>query len=479
MQRGVTSTTAGEANGLSDMAQTVGGDTRSVEGPSLRTDRNGFHYRLMLGYDAGDPTYDDPVLLAAVGKMLRELLRDTPVSVHAVRYGNENRGAPCWIWNKLFGRACAEGASYFYQLNDDLLLVTEGWASRFVNALRSNDPPDVGITGPLDLNNERLMTQSFASCSHFDIFGFYYPWRFKNWYSDDWAAQLYAEHTYWHTDIEVDHSLTSGPRYRINYEHGAVVKPLLKSARRTICSWLANRTAADEDAHAAHSTSGLLERYSFCSAAGQEPALHSSRQARTSPAEVRPRDLKALELCAHSHSLRSLLCGRAHRCPMPLRLPLPDAPSCCCPQSVAEFLPPFGLQVRNRLLNTRAEMGAAEGSAASRRRLRAMAVEPTIVAPAAARKIFRAAQRTAPDPASLKKHKQSFSSVGTLFNRSISLPSSLASTMAARRSHASQSAQGANESAGEQQVARQSRHLRLLAAVEELKQEQQERGAAL
>ena len=70
-------------------------------------------------------------------------------------------------------------------------------------ALQRSSPPGFGITGPLDLNNEKLMTQSFASCAHVRVFGFYYPWRFKNWFSDNWAAQLYAERTYWLTDIEV------------------------------------------------------------------------------------------------------------------------------------------------------------------------------------------------------------------------------------------------------------------------------------
>jgi len=72
-----------------------------------------------------------------------------------------------------------------------------------VLALQRSSPPGFGIAGPLDLNNEKLMTQSFASCAHVRIFGFYYPWRFKNWFSDNWAAQLYAERTYWLTDIEV------------------------------------------------------------------------------------------------------------------------------------------------------------------------------------------------------------------------------------------------------------------------------------
>ena len=82
------------------------------------------------------------------------------------------------------------------------------------------------------------MTQSFAHCTHLRALGYYYPWRFKNWYSDDWAAQLYAERTHWMTDVEVDHSLTKGPRYTISYEHAQVVKPAVASARRQLCEYL-------------------------------------------------------------------------------------------------------------------------------------------------------------------------------------------------------------------------------------------------
>lgn len=73
-----------------------------------------------------------------MGAALRRTLRGTPVSVEAVRYGGEDKGAPCWVWNKLAAKACAEGAHYFYQLNDDLMLLTPGWALRFVTALRSS-----------------------------------------------------------------------------------------------------------------------------------------------------------------------------------------------------------------------------------------------------------------------------------------------------------------------------------------------------
>ena len=198
-----------------------------------------FEYTLYLGFDANDPTYDDPVSMAGVAAALRIALRSTPVRVIAVRYSGADKGAPCWVWNKLFARACTDQPSgYFYQLNDDLRLITPRWAPRFVDALRSSTPPNFGIAGPLDLNNERLMTQSFAHCTHFRALGFYYPWRFKNWYSDDYAAQLYAERTHWLTDVEVDHSLTKGPRYLISYEHARVVRPLVASSRARLCAYL-------------------------------------------------------------------------------------------------------------------------------------------------------------------------------------------------------------------------------------------------
>ena len=55
------------------------------------------------------------------------------------------------------------GCEYFYQLNDDIKLVTPGWAEELVETLRSSSYlPNLGITGPLDTNNPRLMTHSFA-----------------------------------------------------------------------------------------------------------------------------------------------------------------------------------------------------------------------------------------------------------------------------------------------------------------------------
>ena len=228
-----------------------------------------FHYTLFLGYDAGDPTFDDPASLASVSGALRDALAGLPVRVAAVRYGGEDQGAPCWVWNKLLARACRTGHGYMYQLNDDLQLITPGWAPRFVRALERSDPPGFGITGPLDLNNERLMTQSFVSCMHLEAFGVYYPWRFKNWYSDDWAATVYAEKTYWQTDVEVDHGATKGPRYSISYEHQQEVQPLVVKGRQSLCTYL----------QAYHNATNASSRFSPCADTGPTGAAVSEQHA--------------------------------------------------------------------------------------------------------------------------------------------------------------------------------------------------------
>ena len=50
------------------------------------------------------------------------------------------------------------------------------------------------------------MTQSFVHCTHLAVFGYYYPPHFRNWFSDDWATQVYGRaNTFWRKDVEVCH----------------------------------------------------------------------------------------------------------------------------------------------------------------------------------------------------------------------------------------------------------------------------------
>jgi len=151
------------------------------------------------------------------------------------------RGAPCHVWSELLSRACRAGCEYFYQLNDDIQLVSHGWAEELTETLRANPYlPNFGITGPLDTNNARIMTQSFVHCTHLQIFDYYFPQAFRNWYSDDWATQVYGKrNTFWRRDIEVNHALAHlGPRYAVSYEDKAELEAEVDLGRQRIQRFL-------------------------------------------------------------------------------------------------------------------------------------------------------------------------------------------------------------------------------------------------
>jgi hypothetical protein len=97
-----------------------------------------------------------------------------------------------FIWNGLFEFAVDNGHDYFYQANDDLRFDTAGWTETFVSVLRSNPIlPNLGVIGPVDKGNSRILTQSFTHRTHYNIFGYYFPTRFRNWYCDDWMSKVY------------------------------------------------------------------------------------------------------------------------------------------------------------------------------------------------------------------------------------------------------------------------------------------------
>ena len=70
--------------------------------------------------------------------------------------------------------------------------------------------------GPLDSNNERILTQSFVHRTHLDVFGVhaYYPAAFRNWYSDNWATRVYGRAGTQHRrSMKVLNSQAFGTRY--------------------------------------------------------------------------------------------------------------------------------------------------------------------------------------------------------------------------------------------------------------------------
>ena len=95
-----------------------------------------------------------------------------------------HNGNPAWAQNDAVMEAYIDEMDYFYRINDDTVLLTPDWTTKFVNILRSQDPSNVGVVGPTHCGgNTDILTYDFTSEKHIEIFGFHYPRVFANWYA--------------------------------------------------------------------------------------------------------------------------------------------------------------------------------------------------------------------------------------------------------------------------------------------------------
>jgi hypothetical protein len=146
-----------------------------------------FLYTIYIGYDEGDSLIGNRqnALQSAIDIVMRT--KKILVRYHQLPAVE----SVAFFWNTLFAVALQDGNDYFYQLNDDVELATSGWTGKFVKWLL--DHSGLGVVGPNDrLWSCALLTQSFVSRRHWDLFGFYFPPEIKDWYSDNWISQVYG-----------------------------------------------------------------------------------------------------------------------------------------------------------------------------------------------------------------------------------------------------------------------------------------------
>ena len=109
----------------------------------------------------------------------------------------------------------------------------------------SSDPiRSPSITGPVDTNNDRILTHAFAHRTHVDIFGAFFPSTFKNWWSDDWISTVYGSlHTFRMYDVLVTHNVQSQKtgafnRYAVDESAQFALRRELRSGFVNINEWL-------------------------------------------------------------------------------------------------------------------------------------------------------------------------------------------------------------------------------------------------
>ena len=168
-------------------------------------------WRFYIGLDRDDPIYD-------TDESKKYLERFTSifknVGIEFVHMDGIAKGHLTIMWNRLFEKSHNDGFDYFFQCGDDITFETKGWANDCIRALKSSD--DFGMTGPIN-NNQRILTQSFVSRKHMELFGHYFPEEIINWCCDDWINEVYIRLGQFYP-LKNHQCLNVGgqPRYEIN-----------------------------------------------------------------------------------------------------------------------------------------------------------------------------------------------------------------------------------------------------------------------
>ncbi len=189
-----------------------------------------------IGFDCDDPMLDDHMNIRSYVQRCESLFLGKPIQVKFFRFPKLQRIG--LFWSMLFAKAMREGAYYFYQVNDDLRLVTQGWLTKFARALDQNG--GFGVAGPADNFvgfNCTLLTQAMVTHKHFEIFGpEFYPSGLRDWKTDVWLSKVYGrENTFcWH-----DYIANNGGIKTKRYTHcpSANWKIYLEMGREKIETW--------------------------------------------------------------------------------------------------------------------------------------------------------------------------------------------------------------------------------------------------
>ena len=167
-------------------------------------------YTFYIGIDRGDPIYDK----SEVKDYLEKLAMILNANIDFIYMDGITKGHLTVMWNRLFTKAYEDGNDYFFQCGDDISFETHGWVNACIAVLQASN--DIGMSGPIN-NNSRILTQSFVSRKHMELFGYYFPEEIINWCCDDWINEVYIK-------IDKFYPLTSHycvnlggqPRYYIN-----------------------------------------------------------------------------------------------------------------------------------------------------------------------------------------------------------------------------------------------------------------------
>lgn len=142
-------------------------------------------YVFYIGIDKNDKVLDTDDFKKEIQRLI-SLFKN--VEIQYLYMDGITKGHLTPMWNRLFKKALDDNCDYFFQCGDDIEFKTKEWVDECIQTLQRNN--NIGLTGPIN-NNPRILTQSFVSRKHYDLFSYFFPEEIINWFCDDWINEVY------------------------------------------------------------------------------------------------------------------------------------------------------------------------------------------------------------------------------------------------------------------------------------------------
>lgn len=204
---------------------------------------HGFIYNFYLAHDHNDPFFHLNNSHSLFEEYFDDFIdrncpHDANVSLHLVEV--DHSGHPAWAQNDAMMAAYMDNMAYYYRVNDDTVLETTSWTENMIEELLRFNPPNVGVVGPWFRDgNIAILTHDFVHRTHIEIFGFYYPRVFTDWFADDWITGVYwPERSRKVAGVRVKHTMEMGSRYVAHYEKANRVAMEVDIGRTMIKRWV-------------------------------------------------------------------------------------------------------------------------------------------------------------------------------------------------------------------------------------------------
>jgi hypothetical protein len=154
-----------------------------------------YQYTFYLGIDNDDAFYHSPNVINDLISYIRD--KCSNVKVKFIEFNSSEdtyvrKGHLTRMWNIIFKQAYDDGCEYFFQCGDDIQQNASGWIKECICTLNMHN--GIGIASPQNITGDvkDLLTQTFVTRKHMDIFGYFFPEEIVNWHCDDWINCVYA-----------------------------------------------------------------------------------------------------------------------------------------------------------------------------------------------------------------------------------------------------------------------------------------------